>query len=266
MKKVLIFTMAALLMVCGLQAGDKALKKAVKSEHRGEENKARDAFRKPYETLAFFGIEKDMTVIEIWPGSGWYSEIIAPYLKNEGKLIAAVYDRNPETARPWMLDLWRDYEANLVKHPERNGEIEVVDLSTNGDSTLAPEGSVDMILDFRNAHNWIRWGGDAMAAGWFKVLKPGGVVGIVDHHLADDKTYNPKNGYIHEKQIIELMEKHGFVLAARSDHLANPKDTMDHPQGVWTLPPTLALGEQDRDTYVKIGESNRMALKFVKPK
>lgn len=238
---------------------------AVAGDNRSEANKARDAYRRPVETLSFFGIKNNMTVIENWPGGGWYTEILAPYLKNKGQLIAATYDRNPESQQPWMKRLNQNFDDRFVSHPEIYGNIKVVGLLPADNPELAPAESVDAILDFRNAHNWIKADADNMIMAWHMALKPGGIVGLVDHRMDDDKPYNPDNGYVHEQQIIAAMARHGFKLEARSDLNRNPKDTKDHPKGVWTLPPTLTLKEQDRDKYLAIGESDRMVLKFVKP-
>ncbi len=243
---------------------DATLQAVIAGAQRSEANKARDKYRRPYETLRFFGIRKDMTVIESWPGGGWYTEILAPYFKDKGQLIAATYDRNPDTQKAWMKRLNQNFDDRFVAHPEIFGNIKVVGLLASANPDLAPAGSVDAVLDFRNAHNWIKASPDNMIMAWYKALKPGGIVGLIDHRMDDDKDYNPDNGYVHEQQIIDLMARHRFELAARSDLNRNSKDTKDHPRGVWTLPPTLALKEQDQDKYLAIGESDRMVLKFVK--
>jgi predicted methyltransferase len=243
---------------------DAGLNAAIAGDHRSESNKARDSYRRPFETLRFLGITDKMTVIESWPGGGWYTEILAPYLKNGGQLIAATYDRNPDSQKSWMKRLNQNFDDKFVAHPETYGNIAVVGLLPSSNPELAPPGSVDAVLDFRNAHNWIKTDADNLIMAWHKALRSGGIVGLVDHRMDDDKEYNPNNGYVHEKQIIDAMAKHGFKLEARSDLNRNPKDTKDHPKGVWTLPPTLALKDQDREKYLAIGESDRMLLKFVK--
>lgn len=243
---------------------DADLRAAIDGEYRTDKNKARDIYRRPYETLRFLGITNNMTVIESWPGGGWYTEILAPYLKDHGQLIAATYDRNPDSQKSWMKRLNQNFDDKFVAHPENYGNIKVVGLLPSANPDLAPAGSVDAVLDFRNAHNWIKADADNIIMAWYKALKPGGIVGLVDHRMDDDKEYNPNNGYVHEKQIIAAMAKHGLKLDARSDLNRNPKDTQDHPKGVWTLPPTLTLKDQDREKYLAIGESDRMVLKFVK--
>ena len=248
-----------------LEAGeDTRLKQVLAGNQRPEESKARDLYRHPYETLTFFGIGEDMTVIEVWPGAGWYTEILAPYLKDKGKLIAALYDRDPATQKPWMARSNTGFEQKCGDNNEVFGKVGMAALLTDEESELAPPGSVDMILDFRNAHNWMGWGPDNVVQAWHRALKKGGVVGLIDHRMDDDKPYDPQNGYTHENQIVAIMEKHGFKLVARSDINRNPADTKDHPRGVWTLPPTFALGDKDREKYRSIGESDRMTLKFVK--
>ncbi len=269
MKKLLILTLAALGACATLTAGEDAkLKKVIAGDHRSEQNSARDTYRHPYETLQFFGVKDDMTVIEVFPGGGWYTEILGPYLKDNGKLIAAIYDTNPETQRSWMARVNKAFTDKVDGKADTYGKITAIGMPLPGGAELAPAGSVDMVLDFRNAHNWHQMSADDMVKSWSKALKKGGVVGIVDHRMDAEKEYNPRSGYIHEKTIIETMEKHGFKLAGKTDINANAKDTKDHPRGVWSLPPTLSkpddATEEDTARFKKIGESDRFTLKFVK--
>jgi predicted methyltransferase len=236
---------------------------AITGPVRSADNVRRDVYRKPLETLTFFGLRADMTVLESWPGGGWYTEILAPYLAEEGQLLAATYDRNPETQSAYYARANAAYDAKLAENPDAYGAVKIAGLK-DGTSTIAEAGSVDLILDFRNAHNWLRQGGTVPEA-WFKALKAGGVVGIVDHSAQADAAYDPGNGYLHESQVIEVMVGAGFRFLGRSDHLANPLDKGRHPRGVWTLPPSLRLGEENQNHYLAIGESHRMALKFLKP-
>jgi len=236
---------------------------AITGPVRSADNVRRDVYRKPLETLTFFGLRADMTVLESWPGGGWYTEILAPYLAEDGQLLAATYDRNPETQSAYYARANAAYDAKLADNPDAYGGVKVSGLK-DGTSTIAEAGSVDLILDFRNAHNWLRQGGTVPEA-WFKALKAGGVVGIVDHSAQADAAYDPGNGYLHESQVIEVMVGAGFRFLGRSDHLANPLDKGQHPRGVWTLPPSLRLGEENQNHYLAIGESHRMALKFLKP-
>jgi predicted methyltransferase len=248
-----------------LAAGDDHLKAVIAGKHRTADEKARDQYRHPYESLSFFGIQRDMTVLEVYPGGGWYTQILAPYLKDKGKLIVAVYDRNPKTQKEWMVGYNKKFTDQFIGKSDLYGSIEIVDLVPPDRVDLAPEGSVDMIFDFRNAHNWIELGGEQVAAGWFKALKKGGVLGVIAHRMDENKPENPESGYVHQKRIVDLMVKSGFKLEASSELNSNPKDTTDHPEGVWTLPPGLALGADKSAKYIAIGESDRMTLKFVKP-
>jgi len=247
-----------------------ALDAAIAGDHRSDENKARDKFRRPKETLEFFGFRSDMTVVEIWPGGGWYTEILAPALKDSGKLYAAQYSVNP--AYGYQRRYFGTFLSKLGAKPDIYRQVEITTLDFPYALAIAPAGSADMVLTFRNAHNWVNPGyGKEAASLAFKVmfdaLKPGGVLGLVDHRWPDPKTEDPNadNGYISEERIIELAKAAGFELAARSDMNRNSEDDHEHPQGVWTLPPSLALGDEDREKYLAIGESDRMTLKFVKP-
>ena len=233
----------------------------VGGEQRTESNILRDTWRQPYETLKFFGISEDQTVIESWPGGGWYTEILVPYLNERGTYIAAVYDRSQQEG--YRARINKRFDDKFTSQQGKWGKVQVVDL-VDADSRLAAPGTVDLILDFRNAHNWLRTGGDAVPRAWHKALRKGGLVGIVDHRMDKDKPYHERNGYVHEDQIIKVMRQAGFRLVGRSEHLSNPRDIKNYPQGVWTLPPTLRLGEEDRNRYLAIGESDRMVLKFRK--
>jgi predicted methyltransferase len=248
-----------------------ALDAAIASDHRGEANKARDKFRRPKQTLEFFGFRSDMTVVEIWPGGGWYTEILAPALKDSGKLYAAQYSVNPSYG--YQRRYFGAFLSKLGEHPKVYRDVEITTLDFPYALAIAPAGTADMVLTFRNAHNWVNPGYGAPQAAplsfkvMFDVLKPGGVLGIVDHRWPDAKTEDPNadNGYVSEERIINLAKAAGFELAARSDMNRNSKDDHEHPEGVWTLLPSLALGDQEREKYVAIGESDRMTLKFVKP-
>ncbi len=265
------FILAATLLAGGLaglaQAADKAedaqLRAAIAGSHRSSTNVARDTWRHPYETLTFFGIKPNMTVVELTPGGGWYTEILAPYLRDNGKLIAAGAPIDP--AKPSA------FKKKLDANPAVFGKVVpgVFDAPTTYD--FAAPGSVDMVVTFRNLHNWISKGGDEALKGVFKAaytsLKPGGVLGIEEHRLPEATPQDAKtsSGYVHESYVIRMAESVGFKLAAKSEINANPKDKADHKGGVWALPPTLANRDQDREKYQAIGESDRMTLKFVKP-
>ena len=247
---------------------DDGLRAAMAGAHRAPENVARDGWRHPYETLKFFGITPTMTVIELSPGSGWYTEILAPYLRDKGQLIAAAYD--PASSSNYYKRNVAEFQKKLADKPAVYDKVKQTVFEMPSKLDFAPVNPVDMVLTFRNLHNWSRNGDEAIKAAFQKVfnaLKPGGVFGIVDHRLPVSKTQDEKasGGYVHEAYAIRLAESVGFKLVAKSEINANPKDTADHPEGVWTLPPTYALKEKDREKYVAIGESDRFTLKFVKP-
>jgi predicted methyltransferase len=237
---------------------------AVEAPTRSADNKVRDVHRHPYETLEFFGIQKNFTVVEMWPGTGWYTEILAPYLNADGKLIAATFDRSDTPPAAYMATRVTQLDRLLASDPVY-ANVVISEQVSERVSEIAPAGSVDAILDFRNAHNWTTAGPDNIIMAWHNALKQGGIVGIVDHRRGADEAFQPGTGYIHEQQLIDLMAKHGFALAGRSEVNANPADTKDHPGGVWNLPPTLQnVADADLPKYLAIGESDRMTLKFVK--
>ncbi len=252
------------------EATERALDAAIAGSHRSDENRARDRYRHPKETLAFFGFRADMTVVEIWPGGGWYTEILAPALKENGRLYAAQYSVNPPFA--YQRRYFGSFLTKLGTHPDVFGEVVVTHFSSPYELEIAPRGSADMVVTFRNVHNWFAdgYGANAAALGFqamYDALKPGGILGIVDHRWPDPATEDPgaENGYISEERTIAAAEAAGFRFAGRSDVNRNPRDDHEHPQGVWTLPPSLALGDEDRDQYLAIGESDRFTLRFVKP-
>jgi predicted methyltransferase len=245
-------------------AQDDRLKQIIAGDHRSAENKARDKYRHPLETLSFFGIRPDMTVVEVYPGAGWYTEILAPYLKGTGTYYAAEHPGDPSYEA-----VQRSLEAfaqKLKDAPELYGEVKRTKLTKDGD--IAPPASADLVVTFRNVHSWMGSGTENEAfAAMFRALKPGGVLGVVQHRGDPSVQQDPKAGlgYVNEDYVIALAKTAGFELAEKSEINANPKDTKDYPKGVWTLPPSLRLGDEDREKYLAIGESDRMTLKFVKP-
>ena len=247
-----------------------ALDAALAGAHRSDKNKARDRYRHPKETLTFFGLRRDMTVVEIWPGGGWYTEVLAPVLKGKGTLYEAQYPSNT------TFDYQRDENAALKekakKNPEVFGELKYTVLGSPNELTIAPAGTADMVVTFRNVHNWLepqyKQDPAKLFGAFFTALKPGGILGIEDHRWPDPKTEDPKaeNGYVSEERVISLAKAAGFEFVGRSDVNRNPKDTHDHKNGVWTLPPDLSVPEgEDKQKYAAIGESDRMTLKFRKP-
>ena len=240
---------------------------AIAGDHRAPANPARDAWRHPKETLLFFGLQPDMAVMEIWPGSGgWYTEILAPVLRERGRLVAASWD--PASDNRFVQDGLKAYRAKLDARPDVYDRVEVAALQYPAAMKPVPDGTMDMVLTFRNIHNWMpREAERPMLQAMFDALKPGGILGVVEHRAGTGMPQDPKarSGYVREDYAIELIESVGFRLSARSEVNANPADTRDYEQGVWTLPPSLRLGDKDRDRYLAIGESDRFTLRFEKP-
>jgi len=238
---------------------------AVAAPTRTPANLARDKYRHPTETLTYFGVKPTDTVVEIWPAAGWYTEILAPYLKAKGTL--------------WAVDFWPDslkgVRALQTKDPALYGGIKLAAFPASGDQPTVPAGSADVVVTFRNVHNWqMGYKRDGKDYGleafqqMFAMLKPGGVLGVVDHRLpeSDDIAREKQSGYVKVSTVRKLAEQAGFVFEGSSEINANPKDTTQWEKGVWTLPPRYANGAVDREKYAAIGESDRMTLKFRKPK
>ena len=244
---------------------DKALQAAVDAPSRSESNRARDKYRHPAQTLAFFGIKPTDTVIEIWPGGGWYTEILAPFLRAKGKLLVAAPAGSGSDGIARFLDT---DPATYDKVGRINFPLIL------GGTGIAP-GSADAVLTFRNVHNWRMGSYKADKADYsaeafrelYAMLKPGDILGVEDHRLPEDASGGREraSGYIKVSTIRRLAEQAGFQFAGSSEINANPKDTKDYPRGVWTLPPRLAEGDLNRETYLAIGESDRMTLRFIKP-
>lgn len=241
---------------------------AIKGSWRGAGNVARDQYRHPAQTLAFFGVTPGESVIEITPGGGWYAEILAPYLQDNGQYIAAIVDPAavPEgKSRDYQQKGKTNLETKFKAAPAQYGKAKVVGYDPKA-PVFGPADSVDTVLTFRNVHNW-RAAGEAegMFKGFYEVLKPGGVLGVVEHRAKADVAATDKSGYVGQAQVIALAEAAGFKLAAKSEINANPRDTKDYPNGVWTLPPSNSHDAADDAKYKAIGESDRMTLQFVKP-
>jgi predicted methyltransferase len=238
---------------------------ALAGDHRSDANKARDAHRHPKGTLTFFGLRPDMTVLEVSPGGGWYTEVLAPLVSEQGKLIAGHGSPNGSAYNRRSLGRY------LQKLGENNEVYSGVDVRVMQPPTTpidVAEGSVDLALVFRNVHSWLRAGNaDAALADIFRSLKPGGTLGIVQHRGKEGISLEEmkRKAYVPESKVIAMAEAAGFVLESASEINANAKDTKDYPRGVWTLPPSFTEGEKDRAKYAAIGESDRMTLKFTKP-
>jgi len=264
----LLLTAAAAVNAVAAEAVPDPLAAAIASPARTPKFVARDVYRHPLETLRFFGLRPDQTVVEIWPGRGWYLEILAPYLHDRGKYYAAIEAQDVAGASQEAKDDAAFLRRRIADDPADFGKVIVTDLHPPQLTEICPPGTADLVLTFRNVHNWID-GGDQQAQfdTFFKALKPGGVLGVVEHRAKPGTSLDEtrKSGYVDEAYVKKLAANAGFRFAAESPVNNNPKDTKDYPKGVWTLPPSFALGDTDRAKYLAIGESDRMTLRFVKP-
>ena len=245
-----------------------ALDAAVAGSWRTPANVARDGFRHPKETLGFFGVDANDTVVEITPGGGWYTEILAPYLRDDGRYVAAIVDPMASDAgrqRDYQSKARTDFEAKLAVAPAQYDRVTLVAYAPKA-PVFGAAGSADVVLTFRNVHNW-RMGGQAegMFKGFFAVLKPGGTLGVVEHRAKADVPADDKSGYVGQAQVIAMAQAAGFLLDGQSEVNANPKDTKNHPNGVWMLPPVNRHDAADAAKFKAIGESDRMTLRFRKP-
>lgn len=260
--------LAATMALPSLAIAD-SLQDVLQSDIRSASAKSRDEYRHPQQTLRFFGIEPSMTVVEISPGGGWYTDILAPLVKENGKFVAAHFYID-ENSGDYFKKSRKAFEDKVKNHPPYQA-IEVSSFHPTKIAVAATPGSADAVLTFRNVHNWYmrhgEQGVESAFAGFFDTLKSGGILGVVEHRLPESASdeMQKKTGYMKQSAVVAAAEKAGFKLVASSEVNANPLDTADHPRGVWTLPPRLALDEQDKAKYLAIGESDRMTLKFVKP-
>ena len=255
-RTLLTTALLAALPLTAAVAKDAALAKAVASEHRTPAFVERDKYRHPQEVLEFAGIKPTQTVVEISPGGGYWTEILGPYLKDKGTYYTAASPRGME-----------NWNKKLADNKAHWGDVKVTEF-TKDKYDIAPAGSADLVITSRNVHNWMGAGfADEAFAAFYKALKPGGILSVEEHRASTSQPQDPKaaNGYVREDHTIALAEKAGFKLVSKSEALANPKDTKDWPKGVWTLPPTLTLGETDRAKYQAIGEADNFLLKFQKP-
>lgn len=238
-------------------------------EYRSEDNRARDQYRHPSKTLEFFGIKEGDTVMEIWPGGGWYTELLAPAMRDYGSLIVATWDPQVEGQAAYRYDLPKKMEENFANHPEVYDQVTFEYFSPPGSPSLGEADSIDVIVTFRNTHGWVNGGlAQDIFNEFARVLKPGGTLGIVQHRADEgtDPAVTAKQGYVSEQTVKELAANAGFEFEDSSEINANSKDTKDHPKGVWTLPPSHSLGDEEREKYAAIGESDRMTLRFKKPR
>ena len=265
---VLLLAAAAGVPAVAADAAADPLAAAIASTARTPKFVARDVYRHTSETLRFFGLRPDQTVVEVWPGRGWYMEILAPYLRDRGKYYAAIEAADVADASKEAKDDAAFLRQRIAADPARLGKVIITQLNPPQLTEICPPGSADVVLTFRNVHNWIEKGDQqAQFDAFFKALKPGGVLGVVEHRAKPGTSLEEtrKTGYVDEAYVKKLATTAGFRFDAASPVNDNPKDTKDYPEGVWTLPPTLTLGDKDRAKYLAIGESDRMTLRFVKP-
>ncbi len=265
--KSIFVILAAFIIPATTMAGDTAaeLDKVLQGSQRDAKNVARDVYRHPKETLMFFDLKTDMDVLEILPGRGWYTEILAPLMKDSGKLTVASFGEAHPTK--YLRNIHIDFMKKMNADPGTYGEVKTIVF--NKESYLAdiPDNSLDMVVTFRNTHNWIRFGGiEDIYAAFNRVLKPGGTLGVVQHRAnkGEDAKTTAEKGYVPESYLINLVEDAGFELVRKSDINANLADSKDYPEGVWSLPPTYREKDNNRDNYTAIGESDRMTMKFIK--
>ena len=253
------------------QPADAAIDQALAGKHRSEANRARDVYRHPKQTLGFFGVSPEQNIIEITPGGGWYTEVLAPLTHGKGHLTAAVVDptsAKSDNAKKYYTRTNQEFADKLAADKELYGEVKTVAFDISAPK-FGPDGAADVVLTFRNVHNWLGSNSEqAMFNGFFAALKPGGTLGVVEHRAkpGTSRDDSKKSGYMDVDFVKTLAKNAGFELAAESEINANPKDTKDYEGGVWTLPPTYGAGDKDREKYKAIGESDRMTLRFVKPK
>jgi predicted methyltransferase len=265
------FTLVATVLfvtLSGAMAGDlqQSLAPVLDSEVRSEAQRARDQYRHPAETLEFFELSPTMSVVEIWPGKGgWYTEILAPLLREQGMLYAAHWDSESDVE--YFRRGRAEFDKKLAAYPQVFDRVEVTVLEPPVEISISAGNKVDRILTFRNVHNWLKAGtAETIFKVMYDALKPGGLLGVVEHRAKDGTSDELmiKSGYMTETRVIELATGAGFDFVGSSEINANPLDDADHPNGVWSLPPGLRGGDEDRDDWIAIGESDRMTLKFRK--
>ena len=260
-----VFSFLSVNVIADGHATEILIDQAIQGEHRSAENKARDIYRHPKETLMFFGLEAEMNVLEILPGGGWYTEVLAPVLQDKGLLTVAGYSEN--AASEYQRNSHISYKNYLNSKPDIYRQVKLDVFSGNGYLGAIASDSQDMVVSFRSVHNWIRAGEMEEAFRAFnRVLKKGGVLGVVQHRAAEgtDAKDTAQKGYVPESYVIKVAESMGFELDSKSEINANPKDTKDYARGVWTLPPGYREKDKDKAKYTAIGESDRMTLRFIK--
>lgn len=266
----ILVVVALLPLRAAVAAPPPTLAEVMAAPHRTPAFVSRDVWRHPLETLSFFGVEPTDTVVEIWPGgAGWYTEILAPYLRDRGRHVAAIQPVSLPQTDDYARRGAERYRAKLQSNPAVYDRTEISEFRPPERADTVPPGTADVVLTFRNVHNWMEGGFEAAAfEAFYTMLKPGGTLGVVEHRAAPgtSREQSIRSGYVTEAYVRALAYSAGFKLVASSPINNNPNDTRDHPEGVWTLPPVLRLGDRDRDKYLAIGESDRMTFRFVKPK
>jgi predicted methyltransferase len=253
---------------CASPPQSSSMDAALGGSQRTDKERARDVYRHPAQTLAFFDLEPGQHVLEIAPGGGWYTAILAPYLHDQGELVEAEYTSTDESARAEEQSMDAALAKRLAATPKVYGNVIVGTLQAGRFSGFDARGQFDRVLTFRNIHNWMKDGEiDDNLRAFFAALKPGGVLGVEEHRANPGTSVQQMidTGYVTEAYVVEHARAAGFTLAASSEINANPRDTKDYPHGVWSLPPTYQGGDADRARFAAIGESDRMTLKFVKP-
>ncbi len=268
MKLIHFFFFLILISCSQTKTWDRALPEnldaAVNSSSRSPENEKRDEYQHPGDTLVFFGIRPEMTVIEISPGAGYYTEILAPYLAPLGQYVMAV-PRLPSHPPAFLIENEKKLQDILISQKDIQSKTKFIPFEPVSTRNRIQKSYADMVLTFNSVHNWVATKTTSMAFKFFyDVLKPEGILGIVQHRISPLKKRIPKSGYMTENEVVATARKAGFVLVEKSNLNANPKDTADYPDGVWVLPPIFRLGDKDREKYEDIGESDRMTLKFKK--
>ena len=259
--------LVSLILSTTVMAGDTSaeLDKVLQGPQRDSKNVARDVYRHPKETLMFFDMKSDMKVLEILPGRGWYTEILAPLMRDSGELTVASFGETHPTE--YLRNIHIDFMKKLDADTDTYGKVEVVVFNDGGYLKDIPDNSIDIVVTFRNTHNWIRRGGiEEIYASFNRVLKPGGILGVVQHRAdkGTDAKITAEKGYVPESYLINLVEDAGFELVKKSDVNINLADSKDYPKGVWSLPPSYREKDKDKARYTAIGESDRMTLKFIK--
>jgi predicted methyltransferase len=265
----LALALATVSTVAAVAAAADPIADAVGNTNRTSEERLRDEFRHPIQTLRFLGVEPDMKIAEIWPGGGWYTQILAPLVAEKGKLYAAHFYVD-ENSNSFFKNSRKGFE-DKVKTYAPFKDVEITSFNqADANLAIAPADSLDAVLTFRNVHNWYMRGDDQGVTNAFEVfhkaLKPGGMLGVIEHRMPEnfDMREKKNSGYVKQSYVIDMAQRAGFELVATSEINANANDTADHPSGVWTLAPRYRLGDKDKAKYRAIGESDRMTLKFIK--